>query len=213
MKQIIQQFDKKHNTWKVYSDFLEISAISISNTCDLANWEEREKKYLEVIKPYSKEDLLRFSKLLAKLVEELERNPRDILGELYMSLELGNKWTGQFFTPYHLAKLLAEVSFDNAEITQNGYHHAYDSAVGGGVTVIALANVMREKKYNPQRQLLVTAGDLDIKAVYMTFVQLSLMGIPAEIRHQNALTLEYWGSWYTPAYILGGWSWKRGRVI
>ena len=46
MKQIIQQFDKKHNVWKVYSDFLEISAISISNTCDIANREDREKKYV-----------------------------------------------------------------------------------------------------------------------------------------------------------------------
>lgn len=209
MKQIIQQFDKKHNTWKVYSDFLELSAISISNTCDIANWEEREKKYLEVIKPYSKEDLLRFSKLLAKLAEELERNPRDILGELYMSLELGNKRTGQFFTPYHVAEAMSEIVLDEEIIKQKGYLHANEPSVGGGVTVIALANVMRKYKYNYQKQLVVTANDLDLKAVFMTYIQLSLMGVPAEIRHQNTLTLEYWGSWYTPAYILGGWSWKR----
>lgn len=34
----------------------------------------------------------------------------DVLGEVYMELELGNKWKGQFFTPYHVSQAMASVT-------------------------------------------------------------------------------------------------------
>ena len=37
----------------------------------------------------------------------------------------------------------------------------YDPCIGGGVTLIALANIMREKGYNYQRSLRALCGDID----------------------------------------------------
>ena len=38
--------------------------------------------------------------MLAEVVADLEHNPdQDFLGELFMALDLGNEWAGQFFTP------------------------------------------------------------------------------------------------------------------
>jgi hypothetical protein len=42
-------------------------------------------------------------------------------------------------------------------------------------------------------------------------VQLSLLHIPAIIIHGNALTLEQWGVWLTPAHVLGFWDAKLTR--
>jgi len=39
----------------------------------------------------------------------------------------------------------------------------------------------------------------------MAYVQLSLLGIPAVVVHGNALSLDVWGVWYTPAHVLVGW--------
>lgn len=36
----------------------------------------------------------------------------------------------------------------------------------------------------------------------MTYLQLSLVGIPAIIYHRNGLTLETWDKFETPAYIM-----------
>jgi hypothetical protein len=42
---------------------------------------------------------------------------------------------------------------------------------------------------------------------------LSLLHIPAIVVHGNALTLDVWGLWYTPAHVLGGWGRKLERRV
>ena len=71
--------------------------------------------------------------------------------------------------------------------------------------IIAFAEVMRKHGYNPQEDLKVICNDLDIKSVYMTYIQLSLLGIPAAVLHMNTLTLEHWDTFKTPFWKLKGW--------
>ena len=126
-----------------------------------------------------------------------------------MELDLGSKWTGQVFTPQNLADMLAELSFKEDEIKERGYIKVMEPAVGGGVTIIGLVKAMLKRGYNPQKQLLVVCGDIDIKAVHMTYIQLSMLGIPAVVRHQDTLTQETMSTWYTPNYILDLWRYKN----
>lgn len=42
----------------------------------------------------------------------------------------------------------------------------------------------------------------------MCYIHLSLLGIPAEIYQQNALTQETLDVWYTPFYILDLWKYR-----
>ncbi|WP_187115840.1 DNA methyltransferase family protein [Peptoniphilus grossensis] len=212
MKEIIKQFRELASTrdlWQVYKDFLEVVAISISNACDKDQAAEREKRYLDIIKTYSPEQIWKISDIMGLVVLELSKEPQDVLGRVFMELELGNKWTGQVFTPLNLADLLANVAFDDKEIKEKGYMTVTDPAVGGGVTIIGLVRAMLRQGLNPQKQLLVICGDLDIKAVHMTYIQLSLLGIPAIVKNQDALTLETMSIWYTPTYIWDLWRFKK----
>lgn len=212
MKEIIKQFKELASTrdlWQVYKDFLELVAISISNACDKDQAPEREQRYLDIIKTYSPEQIWKISDIMGLVVLELSKEPQDVLGRVFMELELGNKWTGQVFTPLNLADLLATIAFDDKEIKEKGYMIVADPAVGGGVTIIGLVRAMIEQGYNPQKQLLVICGDLDIKAVHMTYIQLSLLGIPAIVKNQDALTLETKSIWYTPTYIWDLWRFKK----
>ena len=64
-------------------------------------------------------------------LDELDRNPRqDFLGQMFMTLELGSNWHGQFFTPYNVCEAMAEVVIDHKE---QKYVTAYDPACGAGV--------------------------------------------------------------------------------
>ena len=74
--------------------------------------------------------------------------------------------------------------------------------------VLGFARAMLEAELNYCFQLFVLATDIDIKCVHMTYLQLSLYGIPAAVTHGNALTLEEWSRWETPVYIMHGWKWK-----
>lgn len=210
----LKSFSHKHNLWEVYRDFIEITAITISNAIDLKNFEKREADYMEIIKKYDKDELQKFAELMAELIRELEKKPRDVLGELYMSLELGDKWKGQFFTPDSVARIMAEMTFNEdvkEKIEEHGYIVFNEPSVGGGVTVIAFINAMISHGYNPQNQLLIICNDLDIKSVYMTYIQLSLLGIPAIVEHRNTLTNELFDTWYTPFYFLKGFNFKKNK--
>lgn len=214
---IFTELSRNTELWKVFEDFLEITSLTYANFCELdkAKYKEREDRYQEIIKKYKKDELDKFSELIATLIQLMDREIDDYLGRAFMELELGNKWRGQFFTPMSTAKLMARTNLrkDIVEesIKERGFIAGGDMAVGGGVTMLALADTLKSLGYNYQRQFVVIASDLDEKACQMTFIQLSILGIPAVIRQMDALTLVEEDRWTTWAYRLGFWEQKLER--
>ncbi|NSQ25678.1 N-6 DNA methylase [Enterococcus faecalis] len=205
MAKLMKELCGKRNMYEVFFDFTKMSACSISNVFDKVHFEEREKLYLSIQEKYTEEEQEKFNELFALLVEALEETTTDILGELYMTLEIANKDAGQFFTPYNVARLMAEMNFsENDEQLKNGKPVVfYEPCIGGGVTLIALANVMREKGYNYQRNLRALCGDIDGNVLSMAYVQCSLLGIDAIFERKNALSNEpATDVWFTPFYAL-----------
>ena len=45
-------------------------------------------------------------------------------------------------------------------------------------------------------------GDIDSRCVHMTYVTLSLLGVPAVVRLGDALMMKYHEAWFTPAYLM-----------
>lgn len=213
---LLQANRGRHDMWRIWSDWVEMCAISISNAVDLAQRPEREARYLQIVQAYEADELERFSQALAALVMVLEDEGfGDVLGSVFMELELGSKWAGQFFTPYHLSRTVALLSIGDdarSKIEARGFITANDPAVGGGAMPIALADALHSQGINYQRCLHVTCQDVDLKAVHMTYVQLSLLHVPAVVIHGNTLKVEALSHWYTPAHIVGGWTYKlRGN--
>jgi hypothetical protein len=208
---LIEANGRTHGHWQVFSDFVELSAIAISNAVDLARREAREARYLEIVGKYEREEVERFPRMLGELVSELECGPADVLGAVFMEMELGSKWHGQFFTPYELCRMMSGMMVDDhmrGLIDARGFIRANEPACGGGAMVIALAEEMYAAGIDYQQHLHVVAQDLDLKAVHMAYVQLSLLHIPAVVIHGNTLALEERSHWHTPAHIMGGWEWR-----
>jgi hypothetical protein len=206
----------RHSAWQVFVDFAEAAAISLSNAVDWAQRDPREERYMELIKRYKPEELATFPKMLVELTLALEKEPCDVLGETFHDLELHNKWSGQFFSPYPLCRMMAKMTLGDEEdvrarISARGFVTAQEPCCGSGAMVIALAHEMRELGINYQQHLHVTAIDVDPKCVHMAYVQFALLHIPAVIIHGNALSLEEFGRWYTPAHVMDGWTWKLRR--
>jgi len=111
-----------------------------------------------------------------------------------------------------MAKMIIGDKADlEARISERGFVRAQEPAAGGGAMVIALAHEIRELGINYQQRLHVTAVDVDRKCVHMSYLQFSLLHIPAVIIHGNSLSLEEYDHWYTPAHILDGWSRRLRR--
>jgi hypothetical protein len=194
---------------EVFRDFCELSAITIRNTVDPTGWDAREARYHEIAQGYSREEFERFPQVLAELTLELEKGLSDVLGKLYMSLDLGNEVLGQFFTPFEVSIVMAKMTVGELPkqlAAGKEFITVQEPACGSGGMILAMADTLRDEGINYQRKLHVTATDLDSTAVHMAYVQTSLAFIPALIVHGNTLTLEQFDVWPTPAHVLGGWN-------
>ena len=203
----VYRFDKH----QLISDVFECGAITISNMVDLMYKEEREKRYLQVIKKYQKEEQTLIAEIFAMIFALLSSvvydNGRfyDNLGELFMRCNQGSSSAGQYFTPFQVSAMMARMIIGDEilEKTQNdGVLTLNDSCCGGGGMMMAALDVLKNKYHvNYTRNCFVLCSDIDLRCVHMTYLQLALAGVPAIVKHQNSLTGETWSVWKTPAFI------------
>ena len=190
-------------------DVFRCTAIAISNGCCFDN--NREKEYLKIINKYDKDNrnliVNIFSKIYLLLSNQIYLGFNDYLGELYMKSETNNSKAGQFFTPYALSKTCAEMTLYKKNIdhyiNNDKIITLNESACGSGGMILAVADILYNKyHFNFSRNLFVVCSDIDERCVIMTYLQLSLAGVPAIILHQDTLSLKTWDIWKTPAYIM-----------
>lgn len=229
-KKFIENFNRlcnQHQSWQVWQDFVNMSACAIANTVDPRTdvWMARENSYMTTVKRYSKEELDLISELLSITTLALEENPaQDFLGKLYMQFNLENKWHGQFFTPWHIAELMAKMLVgDNLKekIVSEGYISVNDPCCGAGCMLIAFANICKDDlKVNYQKDVLFVGQDIDPVVAKMCYIQISLLGCPGYVVIGNSLTEPIGGTdtipivtnnndiWYTPLWFMGFWAFR-----
>lgn len=196
----IQGMSGKYSVYNIFEDWVKCMALAFANQVQFN--QNRENDYIETIGKYTEEEQRKMFEMTAWLVEWADEEMTDMLGYLYMHLELGSKGHGQFFTPYHICQMMAQMQkYDDIE------HTANEPTCGAGGNMIALAEAMKLQGVNYQQKLSVVCQDLDIKAVYMAYVQMTLYGIPAICFQSNTLSdpngLEsVTGELYTFGYIL-----------
>lgn len=219
---IFRQLTYRWRSWDIWTDFVTMTACAISNAVDQLHYEEREELYLRTINKYNKEEQKLFPELFAYTVMALEENPeQDFLGDIYNELGLNSKEHQQIFTPYHVAHFMAEITIGDIEedIKRCGYVTIHDTCCGGGVTLIAAANVAKEKlakaDLNFQNHLLVTGQDIDYVVAMMCYIQMSLLGVAGYFKVGNSLTEPMSSEdsldnyWFTPMYFFPVWHFRR----
>lgn len=214
---LLRQASHRHHLWEVFTDFITMAALAVANAVDLAQRDDREAEYMRIVGRYEPAEVALFPRMLGLLTEELEHEPGDVLGEVFGELDLGNADRGQFFTPYHLCRLMAAVTIGGDSMIEDtvkarGYVGVHEPACGAGAMLIAMAIELRARGIEPTRHMLVHAIDGDRRAALMCYLQLSLLGIPAEVIVGNTISLEVRERWFTPVYIIDGWRWRTARA-
>lgn len=180
--------------------------------------------YHKIRVKYSEKEFNRFPELIADTALAFEENPeQDFLGGMYMELELGNHWIGQFFTPYDVCRCMAEVTCTNVveQIERGGYITLNDCACGAGATLIAGIHTIRRQLKDAgsplcwNNHVLVSAQDIDFVTGMMCYIQLSLLGCAGYIKIGNTITDPMTTNddkskyWYTPYYFSDVWHYRR----
>ena len=208
---ILDAFNYKWDRYTILCDIFEASAIAISNQTDVIHsemWNRREQRYKDIMNKYSLEDrrvIVDVFNRLSELLSGMHENGfDDYLGKLYMMSGTSSDKNGQFFTPYHVSKACAEITITEQKIEANRKSgqilKIHEPTCGsGGMILAAVGTMWNRYNFNYTENVLVCCGDIDTRCVHMTYIQLSLAGVPAVVKHQNALTLETWDEWHTPA--------------
>lgn len=217
---------RTHNGWEVWTDFCYMFAAAISNSVDKTQYQSRENRYLQIIRKYDKEDQQRFPIMAQAVIEGLEANPcQDFLGAMFMTLDLGSNWHGQFFTPYHVCQLMAEISAQGlkAKIEEDGWTSVSDPCCGGGAMLIAFADTCTQQKINYQQHVIFAAQDIDMTAGLMCYIQMSLLGCPGYVIIRDTLLHPMTGhpllvkpaedTWITPLFCSDVWHWRRVALM
>ena len=199
----LQEAAPNHHLFEVFGLWAECAACSFRQSVRVyrtgsedPDIEERYMSNIAKIKTSGK-----FSEALAHVVMGLEIQQHDFLGTAAAECELLNAGAGQFFTPTALSDLMARVTLNDIKPDPQKRILIQEPAVGGGATVIATANVLKDQGFYPWNYYVV-CQDVDFRMFCVSYIQLTLCGIPANVLHGNTLTLETWDSEETMAAVL-----------
>lgn len=228
-EKIMDKLTYNRMKWEVWADLINMMAASLSNALepDPVRRQKREKEYMDCVKRCGGAELP--AKAFSVVVDALESNPdQDFLGDLYMRFELGSHWHGQFFTPYSLCHLMADIQMDDlkGKIERDGWISICDPCIGGGAMMVAAASKARIMGINYQNSMLFVGQDIDRIAGMMAYIQMSLLGMPGYIVIADTLSNPMTGDvlipdekegqefWYTPFFYRDEWSIRRiGRKM
>lgn len=200
--------------YTVIADFFELSAISLRNSVHIGRTHgEYEERYARTVQKYTPEQFKMFATALGLLMDDIHASMDcgelcDWCGELYMESGTSNSRMGQFFTPYTVSKVTAQAAVREDEVRAklNGNPDAvftlYEPTCGAGGLIIAAIEKLMQMRVNYAHNVFVDCGDIDSRCVHMTYLVLSVLGVPAVVRRGDALMLEYTEAWFTPAYVL-----------
>lgn len=232
-KEIKSVADRKP-TWEVWADWIEMVALLFSVASEFRPKvrEERAKRYLDIAKKYSQDELNAFDRMLDILVDALEDQPeQDFLGEMYQALNLNDHWKGQFFTPYDVAVLMAKITMSDVKEQTKDRDWAevsiLDPCSGAAVLLVAARNHFARIGMGYDKVLFV-GEDIDKIAGLMGYIQMSLLGCAGYIAIGDSLAhpiVWHNGSkllpkddpayelWFMPILRTPVWEYRRAKAL
>jgi type I restriction-modification system DNA methylase subunit len=186
---LLENLKPSKHSYEVFSDWVIMAAAALYA---YKKDESVEQEYLDVAKNYTPDEITKHAELLAITADALEVMESDFLGEVFTKAELTNSRNGQFFTPYHVSYMMASMLIGE-NLPKNRICRINDPCCGAGGMLVAGAMVLKQRGFNFQRDALFYGCDIDHRCARMTFIQLSLLGIPAIITCGDTLSLKtYW---------------------
>lgn len=144
-----------------------------------------------------------FSVMLGAAMLALRAAPIDFIGPVFSTLSASASM-GQFFTPYHLSRLMAEMTIGSAEEMLDGkpWLDLCEPSCGVAGMCLATNEVLRARGIDPATHAHWIAVDVDYRAMCGAYLQLALTDSSAVVVHGNTLSLEQWMATETPAAVL-----------
>ena len=208
----IQTWTPQRHPDQVFRAFVEIAALSIHQSPYHAGildpdsaFDRIEAAYLDAVKPFSREELEGLCRLYGLASLAFSSYPAtDLLGRIFMQLDIHNTFAGQYFTPPRVARAMAKMMLRDAGslIDDKGFATFDEPACGSGCMLIEVANELHDMGYHPQWAMIVQATDISRECFNMAYLQLSWLNIAGIVVHGDTLRMAEWERRPTPMLAL-----------
>ena len=142
-----------------------------------------QQAFRECLDKYTYDEGAEFGRLLGVYTDAVTELPfQDILGQIFMRLDIKSVQAGQYFTPFHIAEMMARIQFSRedfeAKVAEKGEVSVCDPAVGSGVMLLAFAKVVHDEFGRAGVSKIRFYGtDIDERCVLMCRIQLRMNGL------------------------------------
>ncbi len=160
--------------WATFNKFLDVSleAVQRLKMFDL-KWRPDLGEFAKV-----EEEFVKGWAVLAKNFYP-EETYRDVIGDLYMELSHSDKGFGQFFTPWHVAQMMASITIGTPDLetyTPQRPMTICDPCCGSGVMLLAAASVL-PRGFIDESRVAFYGMDIDLTCVKMARLNMGLYGL------------------------------------
>ena len=201
---LLNDIDRSKHRSQVFADFCELAYCALAKqACPFPD--ERgalEAQYMDVVGRYrDKGDVRKMPEILALVLVEISKGGCDALGQIAGSIGALDSKLGQFFTPYEISRLMAEINLVNVDamIDEQGFVTVSEPAAGAGGMLLALADVIEDKGHSLATSVWIEAVELSRPTYHMCYIQCAARGLAGKIIHGNSLSLDVYSSAYTAA--------------
>jgi|WetSurMetagenome_2_1015567.scaffolds.fasta_scaffold309036_1 hypothetical protein len=194
MKEIIDQLEAilrlGYSPHNVFNDWLDLMLFALQRD---------DEHYLEIVRKYKNDrkpgerEIDYFCHAFAYLQMEMQKTYDDILGQVYMQWNQNNKYHGQFFTPKHIANMMALMIEPKGKIL--------DPCCGSGVMLIAALQTMDNDKLDKAEFF---GQDIDLTCAKMCALNLMFFNVNGFVVWGDSLKLECNKVYLTTRSYLGG---------
>ncbi len=159
-----------------------------------------DENYLRIINAYDNRGRIgerasdHFANALGALMSLMQEANKEILGYIYMEWNISNKHSGQFFTPFSVAKMMAMLTGETGGLIN-------DPACGSGIMLIAKATILTNEEIDKS---LFVGQDLDLTCIKMTALNMMFFNLNGYAIHCDTLRNEYYAAYQTTRSYLGG---------
>lgn len=165
-----------YSPFTIFNDWLDLMLFALQGD---------DEHYLEIVRRYKndqpkdKREIDYFCKAFACLQQEMEKTNDDILGQVYMDWNQSTKLRGQFFTPKHVASMMANILNPQGRIL--------DPCCGSGVLLIEAVKTMDNEKLN---NAVFVGQDIDLTCVKMCALNLLFFNVNGYVVWGDSLLME-----------------------
>ena len=154
-------------------------------------------------KKYNDKEFEHIQTAFGIVMEALEARREEFLGTILEHLNANAKGFGQFLTPKPVAHMMGRMSIDGIKYEPGKILTITDPACGASVLMIEQAEILMQELKVRQGDIFIMVGDIDRRAVDMSYIELSLLGYAACVEHMDALMMKRFSEpRYTAGYFL-----------